>query len=249
MNNIYEISCELEEIYNQLEENGGELTPELEEKLAITQDMFHNKVEGYAHVITELQGSIDTAKTEQKRLKEYIERKQKVIDKLSKVLIEAIEKFGNKKKSGVSYCDYGTGEISVRTTKAVDVNSNVVDEIANAVLLTVMDGRMTNQLDVVDRINIDTVKLFLNGNGEENSNSIVEDDINNTSIDLKISLPVEKLVDGEAYPIIRELAKYTSNLNVSGSVSKTELKQKLENDGTCAPHIGRLVYNKSLICK
>lgn len=37
MANIYNITAELEDIFLELEENGGELTPELEERLAITQ--------------------------------------------------------------------------------------------------------------------------------------------------------------------------------------------------------------------
>ena len=38
MANIYNITAELEDIFLELEENGGELTPELEERLVITQD-------------------------------------------------------------------------------------------------------------------------------------------------------------------------------------------------------------------
>ena len=40
MASIYNITTELEDIFLELEENGGELTPELEERLAIT----HKKV-------------------------------------------------------------------------------------------------------------------------------------------------------------------------------------------------------------
>ena len=38
MASIYNITTELEDIFLELEENGGELTPELEERLTITQD-------------------------------------------------------------------------------------------------------------------------------------------------------------------------------------------------------------------
>ena len=38
--NIYEISQALLDIYNELEENGGELTEELEKALTITQADF-----------------------------------------------------------------------------------------------------------------------------------------------------------------------------------------------------------------
>ena len=36
--NIWQIQQDLLDIFNELEDNGGELTPELEEKLAVTQE-------------------------------------------------------------------------------------------------------------------------------------------------------------------------------------------------------------------
>ena len=44
MASIYNITTELEDIFLELEENGGELTPELEERLAITQDNFKSNL-------------------------------------------------------------------------------------------------------------------------------------------------------------------------------------------------------------
>ena len=42
--NIWQIQQDLLDIFNELEDNGGELTPELEEKLAVTQEDFKNKI-------------------------------------------------------------------------------------------------------------------------------------------------------------------------------------------------------------
>ena len=47
MTNIYNITAELEDIFLELEENDGELTPELEERLAITQDNLKEKLNNY----------------------------------------------------------------------------------------------------------------------------------------------------------------------------------------------------------
>ena len=41
---IFSIEADLEAIFMELEDNGGELTPELEDKLKITQENFENKV-------------------------------------------------------------------------------------------------------------------------------------------------------------------------------------------------------------
>lgn len=47
MASIYNITTELEDIFLELEENGGELTPELEERLTITQDNLKSKLDSY----------------------------------------------------------------------------------------------------------------------------------------------------------------------------------------------------------
>ena len=52
--NIYEISQTLLDIHNELEENGGELTEELEKALTITQADFKQKVRDYASVIKQV---------------------------------------------------------------------------------------------------------------------------------------------------------------------------------------------------
>ena len=44
MANIYQISQELLNIFDIIEENEGELTPELEEQLAITRESFNEKI-------------------------------------------------------------------------------------------------------------------------------------------------------------------------------------------------------------
>ena len=41
--NIYQIKQDLLDIYNELEENGGELTEELETALLVTEETFREK--------------------------------------------------------------------------------------------------------------------------------------------------------------------------------------------------------------
>ena len=48
---IFSIEADLEAIFMELEDNGGELTPELEDKLKITQENFENKVSKYVKAI------------------------------------------------------------------------------------------------------------------------------------------------------------------------------------------------------
>ncbi len=253
--NIYQIKQEFLSIFDELEENGGELTDELEKQLAITQESFKDKIEAYTNVIKLLNSDIDNIKVEQKRLKDFADRKQKVIDRLKSVVIDAIEEFGDTKKSGVKYVDYGTGEVSIRRTKSVDVDKAIVDEIAKAVELVAYDARSTNQLDVADRLNPDTIIQFVATETKDDDDNVIggyivnEDDLRHTNIELSVKVPLADLIDGKAYPIIREMAKNSVNFNAVASVPKSDIKKELEENGSCAPNIARLVENKSISIK
>ena len=131
--NIWEISNALSLLIDEVEENGGEITPELEEKLALTQENLKEKIKNYAEVVKGLNGDLDTIKAEQKRLKDVAESKQKTIDRLKKIMAEAIENFGTPSKSGAMYVDYGTGKVSVRTTKSVSVNNTSISAIKDSI--------------------------------------------------------------------------------------------------------------------
>ena len=66
--NIFNISRELEDIFLQIEENGGEITPELEERLAITEENLHNKLDSYRRVYSKFMSDAKTCKEEETRI-------------------------------------------------------------------------------------------------------------------------------------------------------------------------------------
>ena len=51
MASIYNIQQDLLDIFDQIETNEGEITPELEEQLHISQDEFKDKIRSYTCVI------------------------------------------------------------------------------------------------------------------------------------------------------------------------------------------------------
>ena len=86
--NIYQIQEELLATFDELEANGGEITPELEEKLAITQDEFKDKIKDYAGLIKHLEAGIKECKEEESRIKAFRVRKEKLQDKLKEIRTE-----------------------------------------------------------------------------------------------------------------------------------------------------------------
>ena len=91
MKTLFEITQEVQELASLLEE--GELTPELEQQLAITRDELGAKSENYVKVIRQVEGDISAIDAEIKRLKEIRDGKSKVVDRMKEALSTAMTAF------------------------------------------------------------------------------------------------------------------------------------------------------------
>lgn len=244
--NIFFIKQEYRNIFDELEENGGELTEELEQKLAITQEEFKNKVEDYTNIIKTLDNDMSGIKAEQARLKALYDKKEQIAKKLKEIIIDAVNEFGDTKKSGVKYFDYGTGEVSVRKTQAVTVNDNLVKEIEFKLSSMAQYNKEINQLDVYDHIDILGLATDYN---TDNNVEVTENDLKHIDVNLSVTLPLKDLATGEGYPALREIVKYSDYYKLSTSVSKTAIKPELKENGSCMPNLAKLGTNESLTIK
>ena len=113
---LYGITAELNGILAQLEELGGEITPELEQALAINEEQFVAKAEDYGHAILNLKGMAAAAKAEKERLaalQKFYENTQK---RLTDALSNAMQVFGHDK------VENATMRLSLRHTTATEVD-------------------------------------------------------------------------------------------------------------------------------
>lgn len=243
--NIYQIEEDLLSIFDEIEELGGELTPELEEKLAITQEQFNDKIESYTNYIKSLKTDMDAIKVEQKRLKDVYERKEKTLNKINETVVKAIEEFGETKKTGVKYIDFGTGYVSIRTTIAVDDNEQLVKDLGLNLYDIISYAQAQNQLDCVDHFNLNELVEFYNDSTESN---ITLQDVKPVDVNFDLSISMADLEKPEIYHIISEIAKQ-AKWKLSTSLSKTAVKPSLEENGSCMPNLAKLKENKSLIIK
>ena len=247
MSNIFELEQELLDIFDNLEENCGELTPELEERLTIAQEEFTLKVKNYTNVIKMLNSDLTAIKEEQARLKTLYERKDKLVNKLKEIIIVAIDNFGDTKKSGVKYLDYGTGEVSIRKSDAVEVNDDLVSYVGNYLTSAITFDKQCNQLDVRENIELSDIIT----NISQNTNmGVSADDLKHIDVKFEVTVPMKDLaVNPKGYPVLREIAKYSDNYKLSTNVSKSGIKSELKENGVCAPNLAKLVQNKSLTIK
>ena len=124
MSNIYKIETEYRELVSVLVENGGELTPELEQALQINQKDLCSKSESYAYAIKELEGEIDIIKSEIERLQALISKRDKSISRMKETVLKAMELYE------IDKIETPMIKISVRESEAVEIiNENQIEPI------------------------------------------------------------------------------------------------------------------------
>ena len=256
--NIWQIQQELLSIFDELEENGGELTEELEQQLAISQEDFRAKVESYTNVIKSVKADIAAIDQESKRLAELKKSKTAMVDRLSKVIIEAVDKFGDTSKSGGKFLDYGTGKLSIRNTQKVELDDDKVEaissEMSKALAYEAMLGNASNREeftfeDVIERCKEHCKMDKDTGLYVDAPEFVTKEDIQNTVVEITFKEHIIDLMKGDGYNLIKNLFGYNTAVTVSPKIDKTQLKNELASGQGGDITIGRIVPNQTLTIK
>ena len=247
--NIFNIKQELLDIFNEIEENEGELTPELEEQLNITQEEFKNKIKSYSDIVKMLENDIIDIKAEKARLNDLQKSKEKTIERLKKIMIDAIELFGDTTKFGGKFVDYGTGKVSIRNTQTIEVEEDVTNRFVNRALTCLRWYKQNNQLDTIDASDI---LEYCNSKSpyEENEDITIlsEEDIAQIKADINLDIPVKDLFTTEkGMKLAKALAEYAI-FDCKAKVSKTDIKANAKENHTM-PVFAKLVNNQTLTIK
>lgn len=91
MSNIYQIQQDYLSITNELIENWGELSPELETSLAINKAELQQKAVAYIYVTKSLETDVDAIDAEIERLRALKQSRVKTIEKLKETVKAAME--------------------------------------------------------------------------------------------------------------------------------------------------------------
>lgn len=232
--NIFEISKELESVFDELEENDGELTEELEEKLSISQDEFRSKVNAYLSIIKHTESDVDCCDKEIKRLQSVKKSKQNTIDRLKNILVWAIDKFGDINKSGNRYVDLGTSKVTIKSSNKVIVNEKYADDIISNTFEELRNANYTKELydnPIKDLISTSENKL---------------DGITTTVL---VDIPLEDLYNDKGDNFIKSLFNYNADFKVKTNISKSSLKDKITEDSEAYKDLAHIENTKSLLIK
>ena len=115
MSTLYEITQDMESIILLLEENGGELTPEIEAALAITQDELTAKAESYAKVIFEYKAKEEALAKEIARLTARKKTAQNIQQRMRDRVAFALDTFA------VDKMEAGAFRLSFRNSESVEI--------------------------------------------------------------------------------------------------------------------------------
>ena len=253
MASIFNIQQDLYSIFDSIEENEGEITPELEEALTIKREEFSTKIQGYVAFIKQLELDNKGIKEEIARLKDLQKSKEKTIDNLKKIMAMAIDAFGDTNKSGTKFLDYGTGKVSIRKSDSIEVDEEGTKQFVNRFFRYFNWLHFTNtanqqELDVKDIVD------FCNKTKQDDEEDVIEtnytdDDLNNlqANLDFKVNLK-DLITNPDGLKLINSLLDYKVLATIKPSVDKTEVKKEVKSNGEI-PTFAKYVIKDNVIIK
>ena len=254
--NIWQIQQNLLDIFNELEENGGELTEELEDQLAISQEDFRSKVESYTNVIKSIKADIAAIDQESKRLAELKKSKTAMVDRLSKVIIEAVNKFGDTTKTGGKFFDYGTGKVSIRNSQKVELDDDKLECMANEYTKCLSFERMLGGASNRENITKEELIQRCKEHKTTNLDIVVDDphditvgDIERAGFEITVCVGMEDMLCKDGYQAVKHLCEeFSVDPTITPKIDKTLLKACLvKNDEDVS--FAKVVDNKTLTIK
>ena len=114
---LYQIEQEYMILADEIINNEGELTPELEQRLTINKDQLEAKGKGYGYIIKDIEAEIDAIDVEIKRLSAMKKSRTNAVDKLKTTLSDAMQLFQ------ISELKTPTLKISFRKSESVEVEN------------------------------------------------------------------------------------------------------------------------------
>lgn len=253
MASIFNIQQNLYAIFDSIEENEGEITPELEEALTIKREEFSTKIQGYVAYIKQLELDNKGIKEEIARLKDLQKSKEKTIDNLKKIMAMAINAFGDTNKSGTKFLDYGTGKVSIRKSDSIEVDEEGTKQFVNRFFRYFNWLHFTNTVDQQE-LDVKDVIDFCNKNKQDDEEDIVEtnytdDDLANlqANLDFKVNLK-DLITNPNGLKLINSLLDYKVLATIKPSVDKTEVKKEVKSNGEI-PTFAKYVIKDNVVIK
>ena len=250
---IFEIDKELYALYDEIEEAGGEITPEIEEKLELNGQEMTNKVKSITNYINKLKADLLAIKSETDRLAKLKKSKENIIAGLTKLVLFAINKYGTEDKKGKKWFDWGTGRVGVRKSTSVELDDKKIEYLVDALKTTVVNGIYTNTLHQSSSIDsqslLDAAIHNAQIEGDITNSEVEVEDMDDIIVNVTIPVTMAKLLYGDGYMLLANMGDVAKDgWSFKPSVDKKAMKVKLTDEG-CTSNIAKVVENDNLTIK
>ena len=250
---IFDIDKELYSIYDEIEEAGGEITPEIEEKLELNGQEMTNKVKSITNYINKLKADLLAIKSETDRLAKLKKSKENIITGLTNLVLFAINKYGKEDKKGKKWFDWGTGRVGIRKSTSVELDDKKIEYLVDALKTTVVNGIYTNTLHQSSSIDsqslLDAAIHNAQIEGDITNSEVEVEDMDDIIVNVTIPVTMAKLLQGDGYMLLANMGDVAKDgWSFKPSVDKKAMKVKLTDEG-CTSNIAKVVENDNLTIK
>lgn len=254
MGSLFEIQGNLRGIFNELEMNGGELTPELEEALIINQENLKEKLSAYRAVIAETKMQIEAADAEIKRVQAFKKTKVNLEERLRNSCLDAVLQFGDTGKSGNKIVEFGTNKMFTRDTKSVELDKVIIDTIRESYIRLI--GEYENDVEgEVEELSMDYILMYISREVnavralyEKEPVEITIDDLRCINVKVESEMPLLNFCSKENRVMFNYAYQNPQSTTVVDNTSK-KLVGSILDMKTSDVHIGKYIINTSLTIK
>ena len=232
MASLYNIENELLDLFEQIEDAGGEITEDQIELLEIKQDELKDKLESYYKAITIWESNGECCKNEKKRINDVQNKYKNRIERLKAFMLHAVKMFGEHGKTNM-FIELPTVRLSTRASKSICEDENRVKlliseadryirELSQAgVLCTGEDCDMTG---ILNAINANCLAEY-----GESFDFFTMDDLDTLKLSFTTTLSIKDLFNKRG-DIVEHYAETTIDTFVENGTTKDDYKQAIKDN-------------------
>lgn len=265
MANIFEIGDKLKAIFNELEENGGELTEELAAELEITQENFEEKIESYCQILTMYKSDAECCKNEKARLDAVKKVKENTIERIKAKLLEAVQLYGETGKSGNKVITLSTRKLFTKSVDSFEEDETRKNKLSYYTLNYLSELSKEGILELGEGIDVNGLLASINAiakseyeTPDEFGNTPVKEfipytiaDLQSVNFEIKESVSLYNMItrDSKLGYLVASDEIHPLSSSIDKDVAKAIIKESLINDDAVRLTVGSFSKKDSLTIK
>lgn len=254
MASLYNISSEILRIFENVENNEGEITDEEYNSLVIKQEELKTKLDCYVKAVKEFNASAAFCKTEKKSIDDRKKIYENRVLRLNKAMLDAVNNFGELGKNN-KFIELESCRLYTKASTAVNVDEDRVNLFMThfeKFLREVVNGDVLYTGEDVDLQGIlDVINTNIKAEQEYGFVPFTLNDLTTFKIGIKSTATIYELFRSHKDAIL-EYAHNPFTSELSNETTKEDWKTIItvaDEQGTAKPTMAELVKNESLIIK